>query len=72
GTAHRVKIPGLTIAGKTGTAQVGDKTQEIAWFIGFTLNSEKPLLVCVALEVPAGQGDIKLDIARRMFTEYYR
>ncbi|MFS8500221.1 MAG: penicillin-binding transpeptidase domain-containing protein [Caldicoprobacter sp.] len=72
GTAHRVKIPGLTIAGKTGTAQVGDKTQEIAWFIGFTLNSEKPLLVCVALEVPAGQGDVKLDIARRMFTEYYR
>lgn len=72
GTAHKVKIPGLTIAGKTGTAQVGDKTQEIAWFIGFTLNTEKPLLVCVALEVPAGEGDVKLDIARRMFAEYYR
>lgn len=72
GTAHKVKIPGLTIAGKTGTAQVGDKTEEIAWFIGFTLNAERPLLVCVALEVPAGEGDIKLDIARRMFAEYYR
>ncbi|MBM7583398.1 penicillin-binding protein [Caldicoprobacter guelmensis] len=72
GTAHKVKIPELTIAGKTGTAQVRDKSQEIAWFIGFTLNTEKPLLVCVALEVPAGEGDVKLDIAKRMFAEYYR
>jgi penicillin-binding protein len=73
GTAHNVKIPGLTIAGKTGTAQVGDKKEEeIAWFVGFTINTENPLLVCVALEVPAGKGDVKLEIARRIFTEYYR
>ena len=57
GTAHQVKIPGLTIAGKTGTAQVGsDNESEIGWFVGFTLDNENPLLVCIALEVPAGEG----------------
>ncbi len=71
GTAYKVKIPGLNIAGKTGTAQMGSKKeQEIAWFIGFTINTEKPLLVCIALEVPAGQGEAKLEMARKIFLQY--
>lgn len=73
GTAHKVKIPGLTIAGKTGTAQTGSsKESEIGWFTGFTLETEKPLLVCIALEVPAGQGGVKLEMAKEIFSKYYK
>ncbi|NLX70449.1 MAG: hypothetical protein GX024_06075 [Clostridiales bacterium] len=73
GTAHQVKIPGLTIAGKTGTAQVGsDNESEIGWFVGFTLDNENPLLVCIALEVPAGEGGVKLEMAKKIFSEYYK
>jgi len=72
GTGHRAYIEGLKIAGKTGTAQLDNQNKnEISWFVGFTLDTNKPLLVCVVLEVPAGQGGHKLDMARNIFSHYY-
>ncbi len=37
GTAHRAQVPGIHVAGKTGTAQWGPKNKQrtAAWFIGF-------------------------------------
>jgi len=37
GTAHRAQVPGVQIAGKTGTAQWGPKVKQrtVAWFAGF-------------------------------------
>jgi len=37
GTAQMAQIPGIQIAAKTGTAQVGSKTQprQVAWLVGF-------------------------------------
>lgn len=64
GTGRRVRIPGTTVAGKTGTAELDDtKTRVIAWFIGFTVNTEAPRLVCVMLDVPSGEGDARYPIA---------
>ena len=57
----------LKICAKTGTAEIGnDKTREIAWIIGFT-TEKMNRLVCVAIEVPAGEGGIRTEIAKRMF-----
>ena len=43
GTGHRAQVPGLKIAGKTGTAQVGSKIKprQVAWFVGF-LPADRP------------------------------
>jgi penicillin-binding protein 2 len=43
GTAMTAQVPGVNIAGKTGTAQVGSKSvpRQIAWFDGY-LPAEKP------------------------------
>jgi len=72
GTGHKAYIDGLKIAGKTGTAQLDDQNKnEISWFIGFTLDTDNPLLVCITLEVPAGEGGHKLDMARNIFYQYY-
>jgi len=70
GTGHAVYMEDMPIAGKTGTAEVGEnKDREIAWFIGFTRENDPNLLVCVALEAPAKKGgEIKMDIAKELFS----
>ncbi len=64
GTAEAVSIDGKNVYGKTGTAEIGnDKSREIAWFIGYVYYPD-PLLVCVTLEVPAGEGAVRYKIAK--------
>lgn len=71
GTAHRLAIDGINIAAKTGTAEKDDKgEEEIGWLVAFTLDEPTPLVVSIALEVPAGEGGVKLDIAKEIFEEY--
>jgi cell division protein FtsI/penicillin-binding protein 2 len=45
GTGTAAFVPGLVVAGKTGTAQFGDGTQTHAWFIGFSGNLAFAILV---------------------------
>lgn len=72
GTAHRLAIEGLTIAAKTGTAERDDQgKEEIGWLVAFTPDTPTPLVVSIALEVPAGQGGVKLDIVKEILKEYY-
>ena len=61
GTASAVSVPGYTLAGKTGTAQVAEdgtysETKYVASFIGFAPAQDPQLLVGVVVDQP--QGDI--------------
>jgi cell division protein FtsI (penicillin-binding protein 3) len=61
GTASSVSVPGYTLAGKTGTAQVAEdggysETKFVASFIGFAPAENPRLLVAVIVDQP--QGDI--------------
>lgn len=68
GSGRKNHINGLTICGKTGTAEIGsDKTREIAWMIAFVENADYNRLVCVTLELPANyKGTIRYDLAREL------
>ena len=68
GSGHRAEIDGLTICGKTGTAEIGsDKTREIAWFIAYVNDADYDRLVAVTLELPANyEGTIRYDIVREL------
>ena len=60
GTASAVSVPGYTLAGKTGTAQVAEngtysKTKYIASFIGFAPAQNPQLLAAVIVDEPQGE-----------------
>jgi len=50
GTAHILDMPDLKIAGKTGTAQAGREKDSHGWFVGYTLDSNPRVAICVFLE----------------------
>ena len=58
GTASRAGVEGLTICGKTGTADSTQNGQAVTygWFVGFCGMDEAPYAVCVVVEdIAAGQ-----------------
>lgn len=60
GTASEVSVPGYTLAGKTGTAQVAEngtysETNYIASFIGFAPAQNPQLLAAVIVDEPQGE-----------------
>lgn len=48
-------VPGLTVGGKTGTAEVGGDRAPHAWFAGFAENGERTVAIAVVVE-NGGQG----------------
>ena len=60
GTASEVSVPGYTLAGKTGTAEVAEngtysETKYVASFIGFAPADDPRLLVAVIVDQPQGE-----------------
>jgi len=60
GTAEEVSVPGYTLAGKTGTAQVAEdggysETKFVASFMGFAPAHNPGLLVSVIVDQPKGE-----------------
>jgi cell division protein FtsI/penicillin-binding protein 2 len=60
GTASEVSVPGYSLAGKTGTAEVAEngtysETKFVASFIGFAPADDPRLLVAVVVDQPQGE-----------------
>jgi penicillin-binding protein A len=56
GTATNVQIPGIQVAGKTGTAETGVNKKYDTWFIAFAPADSPKVAVAVALENQTGFG----------------
>lgn len=65
GTGRSAAVSGVTVAGKTGTAEVSDsKTQKPhAWFTGFIQDDEYPYAIVVMIENAGGGGSQAAPIA---------
>ncbi len=57
GTGSNARIPGVEVAGKTGTAETGEGRPNIAWFIAFAPATNPKVAVAVAVE-DAGGGEV--------------
>lgn len=63
GTGTRAQIPGVQVAGKTGTAEI-EGAEPHAWFIGFAPASEPRVAVAVVVEHGGTGGSTAAPIAR--------
>lgn len=66
GTGSRAAIPGVAVAGKTGTAQVEGKPDH-AWFVGIAPVEDPRVVVAVIVEYSGGGGgSVAAPIARQV------
>ncbi len=65
GWATDAQISGAVVGGKTGTAEVGDRTPH-AWYTGFAGQDEPRFVISVIVEHGGGGGAVALPIAREM------
>jgi penicillin-binding protein 2 len=84
GTARRVKIKGVTVAGKTGTAQVASqasrtvdesdipyKLRDHAWFVAYAPYEKPEVAIVVLVEHGGHGGAIAGPIARDVLARYF-
>jgi len=76
GTGVGARIPGLDIAGKTGTAQMisksrADKGQDHAWFAAFAPAKAPEVVVVVLVERGGKGGQVAAPIARKILNAIF-
>jgi peptidoglycan glycosyltransferase len=76
GTGQDAQIPGITVAGKTGTAQHGEGVAPHAWFVSFA-PAENPQIVVAVVVLDGGNlgseatgGHVAAPIAKQIIEAY--
>ncbi|MEA3213764.1 MAG: penicillin-binding protein 2 [Chthoniobacter sp.] len=71
GTGKRAQIKGVTVAGKTGTAQFwrGDKKDNHTWFLAFAPYEAAQYAVCVMVQGAKSGGGVSAPIAQKILEE---
>ena len=69
GTGTRAQVSGLSIAGKTGSAEGSQDGQDVthAWFVGYIDSDQLPYAVCVLVENGGSGGSVAAPIAKEIF-----
>lgn len=69
GTGTAAGVKGLTLAGKTGSAEGAIDGQETthAWFVGYIADPELPYAACVLVEGGGNGGSVAAPLAARIF-----
>ena len=70
GTGTRARVDGLTIAGKTGSAEGSSNGLDVthAWFTGYIDDDRYPYAVCVLVEEGGTGGSVAAPVAQKIFT----
>ena len=71
GTGPKVRLQGIQVAGKTGTAQVPNRSNDDAWFVAFAPYEQPEIAVAVVVEGGGGGGSVAGPIARQTMEAYF-
>jgi penicillin-binding protein 2 len=79
GTGKRSRIPGVSVGGKTGTAQVSkrgtqhlhDSLKDHAWFIAYAPVENPEIAIAVVVENIGGGGEFAAPVAREVLYTYF-
>jgi peptidoglycan glycosyltransferase len=66
GSGTRAAISGVTVAGKTGTAEAGKSVQTHAWFIGFAPAASPRVAIAIVLENAGVGGQVAAPAAKQV------
>ncbi len=66
------KFEGLSMCGKTGTAEVEDSKKPHGWFMGYSQNPKCPVAIVVVVENGGWSSQTALPIASRVMGEIYK
>jgi len=72
GTAKAARIPGITVAGKTGSSEHGSGKRTHGWFVGFAPAENPRIAVAVVLEAGGHGGAVAVPVARQIIERYLR
>ena len=64
------KVPGVTTAGKSGTAELGGSGEPHSWFIGFAPANDPKVAIAVLVEQGGRGGEVASPIAGDLMTRY--
>ena len=64
------KVPGITTAGKSGTAELGGTGEPHSWFIGFAPAEQPRVAIAVVVEQAGRGGEVAAPIAGDLMAEW--
>ncbi len=64
------QVPGVPVAGKSGTAQLGGTGEPHSWFIGFAPADAPTIAIAVIIEKGGRGGERAAPLAGRMLQAY--
>jgi peptidoglycan glycosyltransferase len=65
-------VSGVTVAGKSGTAELGGSGEPHSWFIGFAPADDPQVAIAVLVEQAGRGGEVASPIAGQLMTEWLR
>jgi peptidoglycan glycosyltransferase len=72
GSGRAARLPGIEVAGKTGTAQVREGVADHNWFMGFAPANDPQIALAVFVANGGGTGgDVSAPIAREVMAAYF-
>ena len=64
------EVPGVTTAGKSGTAELGGTGEPHSWFIGFAPAEDPQVVIAVIVEQAGRGGEVAAPIAGQLMQRY--